>query len=87
MKTDPETYYTLGLFTTKEEAIKVAMSGDNPPTECEDYASLVVRIRGIGFTGWSNNGFQVASIEWKQELNETTDEFEWVGPVLTDNQR
>ena len=80
--TNDETYYTLGLYLTSDEAITDATSGDDPPTECEDYARLEVRERTLGFTGYGNDGQRVAEIVWSEYLDEEEDEWKWHKPVV-----
>lgn len=83
--TNDETYYPIGLYLDLAEAIRDATHGDSPPSDdAEDYAELEIRERTIGFCGWGNNGKKVATIKWRQELDEE-DDWAWQRPEVTDH--
>jgi hypothetical protein len=72
--TNDETYYTLGLYLTLQDAVDDACVGDSPPTDCyEDFATLEVRERKLGYSGHSNNGKKVAVVVWTRDFESDED--------------
>ena len=66
--TDEETYFTMGLFQSAEEAIRQATmpEGGTPPCNeiGEDYVAMEVRKRKVGKLRWSETGDIVATVRW-----------------------
>ena len=72
--TDDETYYTLGLYFTLQDAIDDACHGDSPPIDCyDDVATLEILERKIGYSGHSNNGKKVAEVVWTRDFESDED--------------
>lgn len=72
--TDEETYYTMGLFETAEEAIRQASTSENNTPPCneigEDYVTMEVRKRTIGKLQWSETGEVVATVRWVRKYSD-----------------
>jgi len=66
--TDDETNYPIGLYLSKDEAVKAATSWSVPSSETDDYSRIEVRERALGFSGWGNSGKTVAIIEWTMDI-------------------
>jgi hypothetical protein len=75
-----ETYWTLGLWPTLDDALN-ALRVDDPTdigcNEADDYdehRTIEVRERRIG---WCGMGRRVAKLEWKATYDEASDEYKW----------
>lgn len=71
---DDESYHTLGLFLTYDEALVCATTeskSGGPQTELfDDFARLEIRQREIGYAGWSKVGTTLAEVDWTSEWND-----------------
>jgi hypothetical protein len=70
--TNEETYFTMGLFQTLEDALAIANNGTcPPPMEIEDDLVLLeIRERPIGKIGWSELGEVRAKIRWVRKYSD-----------------
>ena len=79
-RTNDEIYFTLGIFLSLEEAIinvESTMPDEWGTDGCiDDYATIEIRERNIGWTGSVSN--VVLSIEWENQYQEDTDENKWI---------
>ena len=82
--TDSESYYTMGLFWTQEEAVSVASSPDKhgfPPSDdvWDDVVVYEIRERKMGYAGWSVTGHVRATVTWNRKYSEDDedDEGKW----------
>ena len=79
--TDDETYFTLGVFATLDDAKREVESCDEPDDlggdhgDHEEHCVVEIRERKIG---WGGIGREVARYEWKSTYDEATDEFKWI---------
>lgn len=77
--TNEEAYYTLGIWSTLEEAV-TAISGCCDPCqlgsdgEHEEYCYVEIREREMG---WSGLGKVVWKITWRAKYTEESDEYTW----------
>jgi hypothetical protein len=89
--TDEETYYTMGLFETAEEAIRLASrEGSCPPCNeiGEDYVTMEIRKRRVGKIRWSETGQVVATVRWVRKYSdEDEDDGKWAFSISTDGYR
>jgi hypothetical protein len=80
--TNEETYFTMGLFQTLEDALAIANNGTSPPPmEIEDDLVLLeVRERPIGKIGWSELGEVRAKVRWVRKFSEEDedDDGKWI---------
>ena len=82
--TDEETYYTMGIFLTLQDALDQVKDCDQPPTDAaEDFARLEVRERKIGKLNWSGTGEKVAEVTWVHDYIESRDEWVWHKPSIS----
>lgn len=75
-----ETYWTLGIWPTLQEALS-ALDVENPEDfgcneadEYDEHRTIEVRERKIG---WGGSGKRVAKVEWKATWDEPSDEYKW----------
>jgi hypothetical protein len=76
--TDPEIYWPLGMFLTRESAMQ-AITVDDPDSirgggSLDDFRVMEVRERKIGFGEHRN---VVGKMTWTSEYDEAKDEYKW----------
>jgi hypothetical protein len=82
--TSQETYFTMGLFLTLDDAINAVKDISEPPTDDpEEYAKLEIRERCVGKLTWWDNGKNVATLEWHSEYSDELEDWKWEGPKIT----
>ena len=79
--TSDETYWTLGVWSTLEDALAAFAEcqgpGDFGSHDHDEHADLcVVEIRERPF-GWSDSEKPRATLRWENVYDEATDEFKW----------
>lgn len=79
--TNEETYWTLGVWFTLEDALAAFADCQDPGDfGCQDHAEhddlCVVKIRERPF-GWGGSGKPRATLRWENTYDEAADEFKW----------
>ena len=77
--TDDEIYYLVGIFRTKQDALKFIHSIEDPWNLCEysdGYAELKIQEIPFG-VGAKIRGKTVWQKAWKENYKESTDENKW----------
>ena len=76
--TDDDMYFTVGLWTSLDDAIKSIEKFDAPTEfldqDHDDFCIVEIRERAVGFSGV---GIKRATIEWETKYNEAEDEYQW----------